>query len=361
MSLLSLVTLVQRRLSQRTLSLETARLLATVMLVSYHVIGSTAQSGLELGYPHPARLFADFFRDLRMPVFAFIAGAVFALKPVSVRELPRFALGKLRRLLVPGAVAVTLTALISDELLHEHGLEHWWHYLIYPYLHYWFLMSILLIFLIYAPIDAISRGTAAWPAFLFALFLSYTDVEATPNVLSVNGAIYLAPYFLFGVLFWRNARNLSPYAVPVLIVSCLAVMIGTIANLHELLSLGRFDANRQDSTSLAFGLSACVILTLVLPRLAIFDEFGTFSFSIYLYHVFATSAMRRCLHAIEVHDVGLHIFCGLVAGLGVPILLHLLVRRYPLPSAIVLGLRPRGSARALAISQATALEQSGTR
>ncbi|SNX69479.1 acyltransferase-like protein [Cereibacter ovatus] len=331
------------RLLQRDLPVETARLLATVLLVAYHVIGSTPEAGLQIDYPHPARLFADFFRDLRMPLFAFIAGLVFALKPLGAGDLPRFALGKIRRLVVPGAVAIALSVVAAKIVPAGVPDLRWWEYAVFPILHYWFLMSILVIFLVYAPLDALSRGGAALPAFILATAFGLWGPKPSTDVFSVIGAIYLAPYFLFGVVFCRYAPALARVALPAVLLAALAVVVGSALSIGRYMDLGAFSDDRQDLQSLALGLGGCVVAMLALPRLTLIDRFGAYSFTIYLYHVFATSLTRRVLTQVGVDDPAIQIPLGLMAGLALPVLLHVLAARSPVSAALVLGVR-RGAA-----------------
>uniref|UniRef100_UPI0035AFCA27 acyltransferase family protein n=1 Tax=Paracoccus sp. TaxID=267 RepID=UPI0035AFCA27 len=88
--------------SLRHLPIETVRAIAILVLVSFHVIGGPeAGRGLGLQAPHPLRYYADLLIDIRMPLFAFIAGAVYALRPVRVEKLGSFLVGKFRRLALP--------------------------------------------------------------------------------------------------------------------------------------------------------------------------------------------------------------------------------------------------------------------
>lgn len=70
--------------------------------------------GLELDYLHPLRIFAVLLIDLRMPLFAFIAGYVYGLRPIRARDYPAFALDKLRRLVVPAGIAILIFVLIAN-------------------------------------------------------------------------------------------------------------------------------------------------------------------------------------------------------------------------------------------------------
>lgn len=86
-------------------NIETLRVFATILLVSYHVIGPQADGGLGIDYPHPLRIFAQVMDDIRMPMFAMISGWVYAIRPPSRPALGMFVQGKIRRIILPGLVS----------------------------------------------------------------------------------------------------------------------------------------------------------------------------------------------------------------------------------------------------------------
>lgn len=336
-----------RRAGAGDLPLETVRIAATLLLVSYHVIGSTEVSGLEIGYPHPARIFADLLRDLRMPLFAFIAGLVFALKPLAPRDLPRFLRGKVRRLVLPGVVAIGLTAIASEIMGGQGRLDGpVWHLAVFPYLHYWFLMSILLIFAIYAPIDTVTRGAALVPALALSAVLSLGSWTPSHDVLSVQGAIYLAPYFLVGVLYQRHRAKLAARFGPVMLSALLAVTVTGAMQLAALGATGEIPGERRDLQSLAMGTGVCLLSISLLPRSRLLDRFGPYSFTIYLYHVFGLAAGRLALGSLGVESVAAHIAVGVACGFGLPILVHMVAERFAVTRLLLLGLGPGASSRA---------------
>jgi surface polysaccharide O-acyltransferase-like enzyme len=106
--------------------------------------------------------------------------------------------------------------------------------------------------------------------------------------------------------------------------------------LHE---TGKLSLARHDLQSLAAGLSACALAMLTLPRISRLEVLGPFALTIYLYHVFATSGMRQILHEFGISGIGVNFAFGTLAGLGVPVLLHLLADRYPLTRRYMLGKR----------------------
>lgn len=71
-------------------NINTLRYFATFLLVSYHVIGIDEHGGMGLGYPSIWRFAADALIDVRMPIFAFIAGVVYALRPLKISDISGF-------------------------------------------------------------------------------------------------------------------------------------------------------------------------------------------------------------------------------------------------------------------------------
>lgn len=177
------------------------RVLATIMLVSCHVIGDAPDAGLRIGYPSLVRLVNDLLVDVRMPIFAFISGFVYAIRPADLGGLGGFVGGKVRRLIVPGAIAIT-AALVARSML---GIEHPLpgpgdiaDFHVFPYLHCWFLQAIFVILVVFGAADSVFRFRL--PA-LAALWLASVGAcaivpEAHRSFFSTAEAAYLAPYFL---------------------------------------------------------------------------------------------------------------------------------------------------------------------
>lgn len=132
--------------------IEEVRLLATFLLVAFHVIG-LPDSGLRIDYPHPLRFLVDLFANFRMPAFAFVAGFVYCARPPSEPSFDAFVIGKLRRLGVPALLAALLFAEVSLLLGMRFQLapQDLWQLLVYPFAHFWFVQAILTLFVLIAP------------------------------------------------------------------------------------------------------------------------------------------------------------------------------------------------------------------
>ena len=319
-------------------SIETCRLLAILLLVAYHVIGASGDTGLQVSGTHPARLVADFLADLRMPLFAFIAGFVYALRPAQPGRLVRFMAGKLRRLALPGAVAIAIFMVLSKIVGTSFAPgPDWWLNFVTPYAHYWFLQAILLIFLIYCSLDAISRGRLLLPSLLLSVLVYLLPHRIPTAFMSGNQAVYLLPYFILGIAFFRHAALIDAHRKAILSLCLVVAALATAANLAGFLETGRLSPDRRDLQSLGFGMAASALCYLVLPPLEPARRIGRFGFTIYLYHILASSFARRALDSLGVVQFEVHLALGIAASIGFPILLHLAAAQHPASALLVLG------------------------
>src|SRR6185295_5386420 len=62
--------------------LQTLRGVACLLLVAFHAIGNHPTSGLHVADDSSFRFFANLFQYVRMPLFTFLSGFVYAYRPV---------------------------------------------------------------------------------------------------------------------------------------------------------------------------------------------------------------------------------------------------------------------------------------
>jgi hypothetical protein len=321
--------------------LDTTRAFACTLLVVYHVIGGDPQSGLQIPQENSWRILTDAFVNVRMPLFAFLAGVVFAIRPPSWGNLSAFLSGKLRRLALPGIVAITAFAITAHLLETKAYLEvrDFWRAYTMPYAHFWFLQSILVLILFFAFVDVLLRQKFTWLLFLTAFGLSLSELSVRLDLMSINGAIYLAPFFLLGVLVQRASAGytFSRYWKIVLLLGGGLLFLGELVRGFP--EYGSLSADPRSVIGIVIGCAACLIAYFAAPRLAICAFLAPYTFTIYLYHVFFTSAVRRGMHSIGLEDIGLHVLLGTLAGLLFPVVIHRLCVANGNSRRVILGLR----------------------
>jgi len=313
--------------------IETLRGFACVLLVLYHVIGADPSDGLRVS-EGVARWLNDGLAYLRMPLFTFLSGMVYGLRPFS-GDSRRFLLGKCRRLLVPMLVVGTAFAVIQSLVPGtNNGITNWWLLHVEPVAHFWFLESLFWVFLLVWLLERfqlISTPGGLATACMLAAAL-YLTAPGGYYLFSIEGAFYLLPYFMFGMAVTR--RNLWPLmdvrgvqTVLLVLVLVAAWQIGPPVP----------HINRRTLWVLVIGLALCHLC--LVPRLEVrwLSRIGTSSYAIYLFHVFFTAATRIGLARAGLVILPLQIVLGVLAGVLGPMLIDRWASRYRWPSLLLLG------------------------
>ncbi|MHA6288252.1 acyltransferase family protein [Maricaulis sp. CAU 1757] len=348
----------------RNLGIDTLRGLACLLLVGLHVIGIQPEHGLRVPNDHAFAVFSDLFVHLRMPLFAMLSGFVYAWRPARRGQLGGFMRGKLARLGLPFLFAAGSFATLHSVLGGGFAvpLNEFWTVFLMPYVQFWFLQAILILFAVIAVADALFPRAPFHVAVGMlvvsgALFLSPLGLGI--DFLSIEGATYLAPFFAFGVVLSRAGRT-PPKAL------LATVMIGTLLlfAINAMLVFADPDAPFNRRTGLALSLGLCFSGTLImLHRHLVFSPLawiGKFSFTIYLYHMFPIMALQLGYDILgrPVPAVGLAL--GVTFGIAAPIVLHLVTARIGgWPSRIALGLAPKKAKPATPAANPAAWPETG--
>ncbi|WP_434340875.1 acyltransferase family protein [Motilimonas cestriensis] len=313
---------------ERNFSVDTLRGLACILLILCHVIGVNAFNGLKIeeGF---LRQITDFLAYIRMPLFTFLSGYIYAYRPFN-GEFKEFISGKATRLLIPMFVAGTSYALMHSI---TSGVEYRWLYLhICPVNLYWFVESLFLIFMFISILESIRLlDNKISFSFLFIIFstLYILDLKLKHNFFSINGAIYLLPYFMAGLACYRFKLKLPKLYLAVLLSVSTYALLGVL-DIFE----------KEDTKSiigLIIGLLACYSLLKSGWKNKFLSYIGHYSFSIYLYHIFFTVLSKKVLNALSIDNTLLLITSGVIIGISLPIIIEKLVSRNKYSHFLALG------------------------
>ena len=177
-----------------------------MLVVALHVIGWSPTTGMQVGEGTFYRNLADLFAPLRMPLFTFLSGFVYAYFPVMTGRVAPFATKKLRRLGLPLLTLTTiyyLLTFVAGDVNGKVPLGDAWRIYVFPYVHLWFLQAIVLIF---AALVVLERVGALATFRRFSATLVCAAVAgaaigglAYESLFSYENAIYLLPFFLLGL------------------------------------------------------------------------------------------------------------------------------------------------------------------
>ncbi len=320
--------------------IQTLRGIACLLLVAFHVVGNPGVDGLRISGDSIYRTFVDAFAHLRMPLFTFLSGFVYAYRPVSPRMGWNFATKKARRLLIPLIVVSTIFFCIQALTPGTNADSSWtsmWRIYVFPYAHFWFLQAIVLIFAAVAFLDHQQLMTSFGGyliVFALSLFLHFT-VRSGFDLFSLQRALHLAPFFFLGLGANRFMDQL--WAQPVKLICGIAFALTmtdyVIACVYGSTTL----PERTSFLATTLSISGCLTLMYFVPRIWWLAWVGGFSFTVYLYHVFFTAGTRIALNLLGSFPVHLHFAAGLLAGIVGPILLETMLRESAFARRTFLG------------------------
>jgi surface polysaccharide O-acyltransferase-like enzyme len=314
------------------LSILSARGLGCLLLVAFHVVGSTPQGGLRLpessGW-HYAMVSVEF---LRMPLFSVLSGYLYAMRRPTRETLRAFAWGKVRRIVLPLIFATLVTfwlraANYGSDVTLAYALSH-------HYEHFWFLQALLLIFIFMAACDVVQPpGWRLLLIFSCIALLLERSFELT-DLFSLNGAVYLLPFFCFGMILQLEPNLLA--RIDVRIFAAL-VFVVVIAAQQSGLLFGTAAVLRESFPAAMAGFAISLLMLVYLPSLPLLEIIGRYSYGIYIWHSICAAAVRTWLNAAIPLSTTTQFLIVLTAGILLPMGLQLLVDGFPLLPTLMMG------------------------
>lgn len=328
--------------------LQTVRGMVCILLVTYHVIGSENQTGLQVPSESIYRAFADFFVHVRMPLFTILSGFVYAYRPAVPGEMISLMIKKFRRLALPLITATTVVYLghQAESLFNNATAQpNLWEVYVFSYEHFWFIQALLLtiaLTLILEQLQALKTPRRYFICLGLAVIWFMRHPFDQILFFSLSGFDYLLPFFLFGVGLNRFRTTLmSPralmLAVCVLVVSQWAFWSGMRSENGQ-------SIDRHTLVAIAIGFSAALCCIRLVRPTSFLEKVGAYSFIIYLYHPIFPGIVRLAGKHIGIESISLLFFAGLVSGIFCSVLVEIVSRQFGLSTFMVLGRGDRTSA-----------------
>ncbi|MEI7662067.1 MAG: acyltransferase [Bacteroidota bacterium] len=331
---------------EKDLTVETLRGAVIILVVIGHVIGSGSDGGMKVSEDSFLRHFYYTFAEfLQMPLFTVIAGWVYTLKPVTYEKIGDFIGKKFIRVLLPMFVVGAcyfLLQYLTPGTNRKGNLADIWRLIFFPYTLFWYLYSLFLVFLVVAVIDAYHKMETftSW----LAIFLVTTAVlvlrdivipEAWPNYLSYKGAVYLLPCFILGVGLnrFKPLFQNRVFFYSVLVILVLSVVIQQLS-WYKIIE---YSLVKDSGVGLLLGLTGTILLLRLPSKVGWLIWFGSFAYSIYLFHAFGTAGGRIIVQKFGIQSIPVVFTFSLIAGLFLPILADYLLSMSGITRMLFLG------------------------
>jgi surface polysaccharide O-acyltransferase-like enzyme len=334
---------------------QTLRGLACILLVAFHTVGNHRWTGLHVADDSGFRFFANLFQYIRMPLFTFLSGFVYAYRSVLPGGARDLAWRKFTRLVMPLLCVATLyfaaTSVAPPDSNGVIPLEQMWRIYVFPYVHFWFLQAIILIFAVVALLEhwrllatPLRYGVVLLASVGVHLAVDMTRADDVP--FGIFYALHFAPYFLLGL---GANRFRSLFLQPGVSWACLSVLLVAMA-LHARNLLGGAQLDRNGSLlEVTIAATATLAMVRLFPSFRPLEIIGAYSFSIYLFHSFFVAAAR--LVSKPVGTLAIVFAACVVAGVIGPMVLERVLGNVPVVKTLLFGKRT-GARRAWHRAQA---------
>lgn len=275
---------------------------------------------------------------LIMPLFTVIAGYVYAIRtPKSLKSFFPFTVKKINRILIPCYVASTLFFLgrcfvegaNHKEMFSFNILAIYYH----PYAHYWYLFAIFWIFIVAFLLDTIGlfKSFYSWLALLlFSIVFSLN--KPAISYFGLDSSQSLFPFFIIGCGLNFYKEFFTNFKAKALLVS-----IAIFSVLINMTDLYFFNISISKLCWLMFALSFLSLMFIFRFTINPLSYLGSYSYSIYLYHSFASASFRILLIKFGINSYPVHLFVGLIMGVLLPILFEKAIKNYRILGTLFLG------------------------
>lgn len=307
---------------------------ACLLVVALHVIGIDSATGLHLPMTSGWHYAMTSIEFLRMPLFTALSGYLYAGNRVTKPMFKRFWLGKLRRIALP---LVCLTGIVwALRRAVYHSTMPISEALLFGYEHLWYLQALLIIFAVMSVWDVFCRPSVS-ALFLvgFSAIMVAQSTSITP-IFSLGGAVYLAPYFLFGIVLRERNELLRDRKLGLLAFGLMSIVLTT--QQFGLNGLGNGVTVMQLPAALA-GMASVFFLLQRVPPSAALASVGRYSYTIYLWHVLGAAAARNASITSGITNTVVLFIIIFAAAIFSPIVLYYIARRIPLVSECFTGER----------------------
>jgi fucose 4-O-acetylase-like acetyltransferase len=325
-----------------SMQVQVLRGLACVLLVAFHVIGYHSASGMAVADDSWWRAFANLVAPLRMPLFTFLSGFVYAYRPVVTGTTALFVRKKLVRLWLPLLTVTTIYYLATLAVPGATGqmpLDEIWRTYLFSYVHLWFLQALIVVFaatVLLESIDGLATARRYTLALAASIALSSVMDINDVSFMSWRQACYLAPFFLLGLGANRYADAVR--ARPVLKACAVVFVVSMAAHSYNVMAGGE-STYASHLVRIVAGLAGALTLLSSLPVVNVMARLGAYSYAIYLFHPFFVFPTRKALALLGLTSHASVFLLCLTAGLIGPVVLEIIVRRIPVARTALLGQR----------------------
>ncbi|MFZ8200623.1 AMP-binding protein [Alteromonas portus] len=314
----------ETRTLNRLANADTLRAIVCVLVVAFHVFGSSPEFGLKISEESSLRSIFSVLDLIRMPLFTALAGMMFVAMAPSVTQFPSIVKNRVLTLIIP-AFLVSLIYFVLRTLVGRESGD-FLDAVVHGYMHLWYLYALFIMVLVIGSIHVLLKPSTTGYLVLMGVMFYLSLLTQNLDFFRISEAARLSPYFILGMLLFTHTRYLTN--AKLILVGTLITVIGCLMKLLSFFNL----ITLPDSTKplwLLVSLSFILVVYRFIPKINAIQWIGIYTYAIYLWHPMANATVRTVLEKVGFENVTVLFTVGLFCGLFVPIAMYKLSQVLP--------------------------------
>jgi len=319
--------------------IDLAKGVAILLVVLGHVINSYIVSGEFNEYISYTKYVYFTIYSFHMPLYFALSGYLYSKsKAISnVSEYKKVALKKIIALGIPYIIFSLMQGTIQillSRFTHNHiGFSSLAHILTQPILQFWFIYTLLFIFILVPLLEMIIKNDK----FVFLLLFVFKIVSffIVTNVIAIDTFSQYAVYFYSGKMLCKYYKYiLSNKSLLMKLSTCYIVL--NVLCYFGVKDIYNIRIVRCFASIMLAVLGSALIMYLVIYPMAktkVIKKYvlimGIYSFEIYIFHIIFSYGMKTVLLKLNIQSLSIHLFLDTLVGILIPIAIALIAKKIP--------------------------------
>lgn len=259
-----------------------------------------------------------------MPLFMCISGLLYNRIPkiTSLKDYKKFEFKKIVNLLIPYisfySITIILNMIFSNSVNTPRGMNDWLGIFNNPISPYWFLYSLLSIFIIIPIFEKMFNYNKKKVLILLGIF-KMISVFYGPNIFFINSIMKYGFYFYLGTFVNIKEKIYNIYKVFIWAVIYIVMAIIVYNNCTNKI----ISAVTEFIFSL-FGIFIAISIFKIIKKSVILATFKNYTFQIFLMHTIFAAGIRILMFKLGIFNYFIHVIVGLLVSIYIPVLVSII-------------------------------------
>lgn len=294
---------------------------ACILVVIGHLIQSLQMSNID-NYPQITGFINWFIYLFHMPLFFCISGYLYEKnkKDFSWKNYKNFEIKKIINLAVPYftfyILYVGINMMFSDSVNNPKGLQDLLDIFNKPIAPYWFLYTLLSIFIVIPIIEKICKNNKLFILFIL-LILKIFSIFVRTNLYFIDSIFSYSIYFYIGNFIKDKNEESTNFN------NAIAILLYFILALVLYININRINQQILEVIKIflaIIGIEICINNFKGIKSSKILDIIKKYTFQIFLLHTFFAAGVRIIMIKLSIDNYFIHFVIGLLSSLYLPVI-----------------------------------------